>query len=100
MITGKVCRAARALVEISRYKLAANANVDKDVIRRFEKGIDVPDDKTIAALKAALEELGAQFIPEQGARGAGVRLKFSRSMTRRIDTLENEGGPPAKDDVP
>ncbi|MGP2493071.1 XRE family transcriptional regulator [Mesorhizobium sp. PUT5] len=100
MITGSICKAARALVEVSRGKLAANAGVDKRAVEFFERGIHIPDDAAIAALQSALEELGALFIPEEASQGAGVRLKFNRSLTRRIDALENEGGPTAKDDVP
>jgi hypothetical protein len=54
----------------------------------------------IKALQATLEEFGVVFIPEQGALGAGVRLKFNQSITKRIGVLENEGGLPAADDVP
>ncbi|TKT79977.1 helix-turn-helix transcriptional regulator [Aquamicrobium sp. LC103] len=99
MITGPICKAARAIVEVSRSKLAENSNVDGAVIEMFERGIDTPSDETIASLQAALEELGAIFIPEEGSNGAGVRLKFSRSVTKRLGNLENEGGPSAKDDV-
>lgn len=100
VITGPICKAARALVEISRTKLAENSNVNKGIIEMFERGIHTPDNDTIAALQAALEGLGATFIPEQGSQGAGVRLKFSRSVTKRLGNLENEGGVVAKDDVP
>jgi transcriptional regulator with XRE-family HTH domain len=100
MITGPLCKAARALVGVSRYKLAANSGVDTRAIELFERGISVPDEAAVAALRSALEVLGAMFIPEEGSHGVGVRLKFNRSITKRIGTLENEGGPPAKDDVP
>ena len=100
MITGPLCKAARALVGISRYKLAANSGVDTRAIELFERSISVPDEAAVAALQSALEVLGAMFIPEEGSHGVGVRLKFNRSITKRIGTLENEGGPPAKDDVP
>jgi hypothetical protein len=100
MITGPLCKAARALVGVSRYKLAANSGVDTHAIELFERSISVPDEAAIAALQSALEVLGAMFIPEEGSHGVGVRLKFNRSITKRIGTLENEGGPPAKDDVP
>ena len=100
MITGPLCKAARALVEVSRAKLARNANIDQQVIELFERGIDTPNDSAVAALQLALEELGAVFLPEEGSQGVGVRLKFNRSLTRRIGNLENEGGPAAKDDVP
>lgn len=100
MITGPLCRAARALVEISRSKLATGSNIDEPVIELFERGIDIPDDKTIGALQASLEEFGAVFLPEEGAQGVGVRLKFNQSVTRRLGILEGEGGITAKDDVP
>ena len=100
MITGPLCKAARALVGVSRYKLAANSGVDTRAIELFERSISVPDEAAVAALRSALEVLGAMFIPEEGSHGVGVRLKFNRSITKRIGTLENEGGPPAKDDVP
>lgn len=100
MMTGPICKAARAIVEITRAKLATASNVDELVIEAFERQISIPADDTILALQAALERLGAVFIPEEGANGAGVRLKFSRSVTRRLSTLEGEGGPVASDDVP
>ena len=55
------------------------------------------------ALKDALESLGAVFIADDEAAGAGtgvgVRLKFSAEKARRIDTWEGEGGPAYEDDV-
>lgn len=98
-MNGSLCRAARALVEISRGKLALLSAVDEGTIEGFERGIATPDAETIRRLKAALEDLGAVFIPED-RRGAGVRLKFTESERRRIATLENEGGPARNDDVP
>jgi transcriptional regulator with XRE-family HTH domain len=100
MIIGPLCKAARALVGVSRSKLAANSGVDTHTIELFERGLDAPDETVITALQSALEVLGAMFIPEDGSHGVGVRLKFSRSITERIGALENEGGLSAKDDVP
>jgi hypothetical protein len=100
LITGPLCKAARALVGVSRSKLAANSGVDTHRVELFERGLGAPDEAVIAALQSALEALGAMFIPEDGSHGIGVRLKFSRSITERIGTLENEGGLSAKDDVP
>lgn len=99
MITGAQCRAARALVEWTRDKLASNAGVDSRSIEEFERGIGEPDDHTRDKLQATLETAGAVFIPENGG-GVGVRLKFSRSEVRRIAVLEGEGGIVAMDDVP
>ncbi|CAN7248635.1 XRE family transcriptional regulator [Aminobacter sp. LjRoot7] len=100
MMTGAMCRAARALVEISRKRLAVASSVDEVVIEAFERKTGIPDDAAVGALQAALEHYGAVFIPEDGGNGAGVRLKFSRSVTKRLSMLEGEGGPAASDDVP
>jgi transcriptional regulator with XRE-family HTH domain len=99
MLTGPLCRAARALVEISRAQLAARSKVDEAAIERFERKLGSLDRSDNARLTEALEELGAVFIPED-KRGAGVRLKFTASERRRLQTLEDEGGIVRADDVP
>ncbi len=99
MITAAQCRAARALTEISRARLASLSGVDHDVIAAFERKLQKPEPQIAALLETALEEAGALFIPENGG-GVGVRLKFNSSLTRRIGVLENEGGTSGLDDVP
>ncbi len=99
MITGAQCRAARALVEWTRDKLASNSNVDSLVIEEFERKIGLPDQDVRIALQTALENAGAVFIRENGG-GVGVRLKLNRSEVRRIGILENEGGIVGTDAVP
>lgn len=99
MITGAQCRAARALVEWTRDKLAANSKVDPLVIEEFERRINIPDDETRNVLQTTLEDAGAVFIEENGG-GVGVRLKLNRSEVRRIGVLENEGGIVGTDAVP
>jgi len=99
MITGSQCRAARALVEVTRGKLALRSGVDEAVIHDFERKIDKPEDRTTEALQAALEELGAVFLAENGG-GIGVRLKFTAAEARQIARLEGEGGMVASDRVP
>lgn len=99
MITGPLCRAARALVEIDLPGLSTVCGLDRDVIDAFERKLGQPDAETMERLKKALEELGAVFIPED-TRGAGVRLKFTQSERRRLQTLESEGGIVRADDVP
>ena len=101
-ITGGQIAAARALAGISQAKLAIRANVEAAIIRRFEASgtrANVPD-QDLAKVCRALEELGVVFIDEKGGSGGGVRLKFSRSQSRAIDTWENEGGVVGEDDVP
>nr|WIE91341.1 XRE family transcriptional regulator [Mesorhizobium sp. WSM4875] len=99
MITGAQCRAARALVEWTREKLASNSGVDALVIEEFERRITLPDDDICATLQTVLENAGAAFIAENGG-GIGVRLKLNRSEVRRISVLENEGGIVGTDAVP
>jgi hypothetical protein len=85
---------------VSRSKLARRASVPSDDLKSFERGLHTPDAGTLDKLQATLEELGAVFIPEEGANGAGVRLKFSQSVTDRLRVLVNEGGPSSTDAVP
>lgn len=99
MITGSQCRAARALVEVSRGRLSSRSGVDESVIEEFERRLEKPGPEAIAALQEALEELGAIFIEENGG-GIGVRLKFSAADARQIARLEGEGGIVASDRVP
>ena len=98
-ITGAQCRAARALVEWTREKLAGNSDVDALVIEEFERRITLPDADICDRLRTALESAGAVFIAENGG-GIGVRLMLNRSEVRRIGVLENEGGIVGTDAVP
>ena len=100
MITGPLCKAGRSLVQISRSKLALRSGIGSDVIEMFERGIQTPDAATVLQLQRTLEELGAVFIPEKGANGFGVRLKFSSSVTDRLRAFVDEGGPSSTDAVP
>lgn len=99
MITGPQCRAARALVEISRPMLSSRSGVDVRVIERFENLTGRPEMYELEEIRNALEELGAVFIPENGS-GHGVRLKFSGADAAQIARLECEGGIVANDRVP
>ena len=99
MITGAQCRAARALTQISRRKLAERSGVDPKAIEAFERKLQRPTPAVASLLQSTLEEAGAVFIPENGG-GAGVRLKFNSSVTKRLGVLENEGGISGLDDVP
>ena len=99
MITGAQCRAARALVEWTRDKLASNSGVGARIIEEFERKIDIPGEDVCTKLQSTLENAGALFIAENGG-GVGVRLKLNRSEVRRIGVLENEGGIVGTDAVP
>jgi hypothetical protein len=56
--------------------LEASAKVARKTIADFEREARQPYDRTLAAIRAALEAAGVEFIAENGG-GAGVRLKKS-----------------------
>jgi transcriptional regulator with XRE-family HTH domain len=67
------CRMARAALGLGVRELAAAAKVSIDTIARFERGDELKE-RTIDALRRALEEAGVEFIDENGG-GPGVRLR-------------------------
>ena len=73
IVPGQV-RAARALLDWSRERLAAESGVPIRTLDRLEGGEGSPQRRTLAAIRATLEVAGVEFIPENGG-GAGVRLR-------------------------
>jgi transcriptional regulator with XRE-family HTH domain len=98
MITGPLCRAARALVEWPRDYLAQKSGVSVETIADYEMRKIDPGVEARVKLQHALEQGGAIFLPE-GNDGLGVRLKFRQRDVRQINRLENEGGPVGEDDI-
>lgn len=76
MITPEQCRAARALVDLSREELADLSGTAHRTIVDFERGARQPRAPTLEALRSALERAGVTFLAagQQVAGGAGVRL--------------------------
>ena len=98
--TGHLARAARALVETSAADTAEVAGLTIDQLREFERGNAALSPEESAALRSALEQLGAMFLADgPNGRGYGVRLKFSRVGSKRVSTWEGEGGAAGEDDV-
>jgi transcriptional regulator with XRE-family HTH domain len=64
---------ARVALGLGVRELAEIASVSPDTIARLERG-EALKPQTVAAIRAALEAAGVEFIPENGG-GAGVRLK-------------------------
>jgi transcriptional regulator with XRE-family HTH domain len=75
-ITADQVRAARALISWSQDRLAEISHIPKRTIARLEVGEGSPQRRTLAAIRAALEAAGVEFIAENGG-GAGVRLRKS-----------------------
>ena len=67
------CKMARTALGLGVRDLAAAAGVSADTVARFERG-DALKERTVAALRAALEAAGVIFIEENG-EGPGVRLR-------------------------
>ena len=67
------CKMARVAVGFGVRELAAAADVVPDTIVRFERGENLRD-RTVAAIRNALEAAGVEFIAENGG-GRGVRLR-------------------------
>jgi transcriptional regulator with XRE-family HTH domain len=71
-ITGRQIAAARALTGLSQRDVARMANISVPTLKRMEGAKDDPVSgmiNNIAAVKAALETAGVEFI-----EGTGVRL--------------------------
>lgn len=65
---------ARAALNWSLNDLANAAGVHRNTISNFETGKFAGSDQVIAAIRAALEAAGVEFIDANGG-GAGVRLR-------------------------
>ncbi|WP_298353158.1 helix-turn-helix transcriptional regulator [Rhodoblastus sp.] len=74
LISAEQCRMARAGLRLTAGALADHAKVSKVTLSDFEKGKRSPHPRTVAAIRAALEAAGVEFIDDVGG-GAGVRLK-------------------------
>lgn len=72
-MTPAQCRMARAAIELGVRELSEAAQVSTNTITRFERGEPLKD-RTVAAIRDALESAGVEFIAENGG-GAGVRLR-------------------------
>jgi transcriptional regulator with XRE-family HTH domain len=64
------------MLGMKREDLAAIAQVAHATLADFEGGKRQPYPRTLAAIRAALEAAGVEFIPEN-VSGAGVRLRKS-----------------------
>lgn len=76
MITGAQIRAARAMLRWSADDLATKARLGVATVRRADAANGVPTitPANAHAIRAALEDAGVEFIPENGS-GAGVRMR-------------------------
>ena len=71
---------ARAALGLGVRELAEKAGVAANTVTRFENGSDAKQ-STIAALRAALEKAGVEFLDEDGG-GPGVRLRKAKRKAK------------------
>jgi hypothetical protein len=64
-------RAARGLLDWSMEKLSPSSSVPMSTLLRFERSEGVARQSTLAAIRAALEAAGVEFMLDNG--GIGVR---------------------------
>jgi transcriptional regulator with XRE-family HTH domain len=57
-----MCRASRALLDMSQTRLAEAADVGLSTVAGFEKGRTMPMANNLAAIEAALKAAGVVFI--------------------------------------
>ncbi len=67
-------RMARAALNWSLADLANASGVHRNTISNFETGRYAGSAESVAAIRAALESAGVEFIDENGG-GPGVRLR-------------------------
>jgi predicted transcriptional regulator len=73
IMTPAQCRAARAMLDISREDIAAASGVSFATIRRHEQDLRPPvQPHMVRKIKMALEERGAVFIDASAAHAPGV----------------------------
>jgi predicted transcriptional regulator len=72
MLTGRQCKMAMAALDLGWRDLAKLAGVSMDTIARLKRGEELKE-RTVAAIREALERAGVAFIAENGG-GPGVRL--------------------------
>ena len=86
------CKMARIALGLGVRELAELAKVSPDTVARLERGEELKE-RTIDALRTALEKAGVEFIAENGG-GPGVRLKKTakgvEEITQEIDALEDK----------
>ena len=77
-MTGNQLRAARSLLGWSQAQLAKAAGLSIPTVKRAEgRGSVSASSEAVAAISAALERGGVEFLGDDGC-GAGVRLNVSQ----------------------
>jgi transcriptional regulator with XRE-family HTH domain len=74
MLTPALIRGARAMLQMSQAELSEKAGISKTGLANLETGQADSRGSTLAAIQAALEDAGAEFVAAGGG-GLSVRLR-------------------------
>lgn len=85
--------AARILLRVSETTVGLKSGLGAETVEGFEQGQAELDDAQQDQLRTALEELGAEFLPEDADNGYGVRRRYNARKVRALNKWEGEGGP-------
>jgi transcriptional regulator with XRE-family HTH domain len=91
-ITSDQSRAARGLLNWTQDELATNARVSRATVADFESNTRRPMKNNLLAIEDALFAAGAEFIPEQGTDGVGVRFRERKLQYNRNIRIEASEG--------
>jgi ribosome-binding protein aMBF1 (putative translation factor) len=72
------CRAARAWLDWSQSDLSKRAKLGLSTVKDFEKGRRTPLPENLAAMRAALEKAGIEFVEEP----PGLRIRKGNGGSR------------------
>lgn len=86
-------RAARILLRISKKTLGLKSGLGTEAVEDFERSRRELDDSQQNHLREILEELGAEFLPEDDEHGYGVRRRYNTQKIASLNRWEGEGGP-------
>jgi transcriptional regulator with XRE-family HTH domain len=78
VMTPAQLRAARALIDWSRERLAEESGMHVNAVRNFETGVSDPKRSTLIAWRTALAKAGVGFADGADEHGPGVRLRRRR----------------------
>jgi transcriptional regulator with XRE-family HTH domain len=84
MITAAQIKAARALLGLGQLEIAKLAEVGISTLKRIELASEISGSaRTLWRIQTALEAAGIEFIPGEGGKGPGVRLKAAPRAQKR-----------------
>ncbi len=99
MITKEQCRAARSFTGIKQADLAGMCGMSKTSITHFESGLFTPRADNMAAITAAFQSLGIEFIGTTGVQKKETTSRVLEGEKMHPDlwddifnTLKNKGG--------